>query len=238
MDLVAYVRVSSETQLDGFGLVVQERAIRQWARTQQHRIVAVHRDEGRSGTLPVDQRAGLTDALGALPVRARGLVVARLDRLARHLTVQEAVLLQVWRVGADVFTVDGPDGGQVHQDDDEDPMRTAMRQMAGVFAQLERAQVVKRLRDGRRAKADSGRHAVGAYAFGYAGSGRGRERDAAPVDVEQRAVQRICELRGAGASYRAIAAALDSEGLRPRRAERWSSMSVRNVALREPAAVS
>ena len=44
---------------------------------------------------------------------------------------------------------------------------------------------------------------------------------------------RILELRRGGASYRQVAAALDAEGLRPRRAERWSAMAVRNVAVRE-----
>jgi len=44
--LVAYLRVSSDCQLDSFGLDVQERAIRAWARTAGHRIVDWQRDEG------------------------------------------------------------------------------------------------------------------------------------------------------------------------------------------------
>ncbi len=112
-------------------------------------------------------------------------------------------------------------------------MRTALRQVVGVFAELDRRMVVKRLRDGRRAKADDGRHATGSYAYGYAGSGKGKARDAAPHPDEQRAVARILELRTAGQPYRTIATALDAEGLRPRRAERWSAMAVRNVAVRE-----
>jgi DNA invertase Pin-like site-specific DNA recombinase len=121
--------------------------------------------------------------------------VARLDRLARSLAVQEAALAAAWRLGATVYTVDG---GQVHEDDPDDPMRTAMRQMRGVFAQLDRGQVVKRLQDGRQAKAATGRKSVGAYAYGYRGEGNGRDRDAAPDPVEQAAVQRIwsCVPRG------------------------------------------
>ncbi len=49
MRLVAYLRVSSDSQLDGFGLDVQERAVRTWARTHGHRIVDVHTDAGVSG---------------------------------------------------------------------------------------------------------------------------------------------------------------------------------------------
>jgi DNA invertase Pin-like site-specific DNA recombinase len=108
--------------------------------------------------------------------------------------------------------------------------------MLGVFNQLDRSQIVKRLRDGRRAKASTGKKAVGEYAFGYAGTGKGRERDAGPNIEEQKTVQRIVELRSDGTSYRDIVMALGAEGLKPRRAAAWSPMTVRNICLRESAA--
>lgn len=236
MDLVAYLRVSTDSQLDGFGLEVQERAVRAWAKQHKHRIVEVFTDAGLSGSLDVADRPGLSAALDALrpPPRARGLVVARLDRLARALHVQEVTLQVAWRAGAAVFTVDA---GEVLADDPDDPMRTFVRQVIGGVAQLERGLIAKRMRDGRQAKAASGRKATGAYAFGYAGEGKGRDRDAAPRPDEQEAVARIVELRRAGQSYRQIAAALDADGLRPRRAASWSPMAVRNVAVREGVAV-
>jgi DNA invertase Pin-like site-specific DNA recombinase len=111
-------------------------------------------------------------------------------------------------------------------------MRTALRQVVGVFAELDRRMVVKRLHDGRAAKAAAGRHATGSYAYGYEGAGKGRARDAAPRTDEQAAVARIVELRSAGESYRSIAATLDAEGHRPRRAASWSAIAVRSVAQR------
>jgi len=125
------------------------------------------------------------------------------------------------------------DQGEIMADDVDDPMRTAMREMAGVFAGLDRRMVVKRLRDGRIAKQDAGRKATGSYAYGYEGAGKGRDRDAAPRDGEQKAVRRIVELRQAGQSYRQIVAALEGEGFRPRKAARWSPMTVRGIWLRE-----
>lgn len=131
------------------------------------------------------------------------------------------------------------DTGEVLRDDPDDPMRTALRQVVGVFAELDRRMVVKRLRDGRAAKAGTGRKVTGSYPYGYAGTGKGRDRDAAPRVDEQAAVGRIVELRRAGESYRAIAATLDAEGFRPRRAASWSAMAVRNIAQREiPAGVA
>ena len=224
--LVAYLRVSSTSQVDGYGIGVQRRAVRAWAKANGHRIVAEQVDEGLSGTLDATDRPGLSAAIGALrkPPEADGLIVARLDRLARSLAVQEAVLGVCWRAGGQVFTADA---GEVLRDDPDDPMRTAMRQMVGVFAELDRRTLTKRLRDGRAAKKAEGKHAVGEYAFGYRGEGEGRSRDAAPDPAEQATVARIVELRGAGESYRSIAATLDAEGLRPRRAASWSPMTVR-----------
>lgn len=233
MDLIAYVRVSTKGQAeDGFGLEVQEHSIRKWAKANGHRIVAVLHDDGVSGTKDVADRPGLSEALDMLrpPPKATGLVVAKLDRLARALHVQESVLQVAWRAGASVYTVDG---GEVLQDDPDDPMRTFLRQVIGGVAQLDRSLIAKRMADGRQAKADAGLHAVGDYAFGYRGDGKGRDRDAAPHDGEQHAVRRIVEMRKEGSSYREIAAVLDAEGLRPRRADHWSPMSVRNIAARE-----
>jgi DNA invertase Pin-like site-specific DNA recombinase len=228
--LVAYLRVSSNGQLDGYGFDLQRADIRAWAKTHGHKVVAEYTD-AVTGRYDAPDRPGLSEALQLVrrPPEADGLIVGKFDRLARALTVQEAILALVWREGSRVFTAES---GEVQRDDPDDPMRTAMRQMAGVFAELDRKTVVKRLRDGRKAKAATGRHAVGAYPYGLEGTGKGRERDAGPKMDEQRAIDRIVELRAAGRSYREIAAVLDAEGHRPRRAGTWSPMSVRNVAVR------
>jgi DNA invertase Pin-like site-specific DNA recombinase len=102
-----------------------------------------------------------------------------------------------------------------------------------VFAELDCKMVAKHLRDGRAAKAAGGRKAVGDHPFGYAATGKGRERDVGPTEAEQKVVAHIVELRRAGRSYREIATALDTEVHRPRRAASWSAAAVRNVALRE-----
>jgi DNA invertase Pin-like site-specific DNA recombinase len=140
------------------------------------------------------------------------------------------MLALVWQCGVKVFAADT---GEVHRDDPDDPMRTAIRQVMGVFSELDHSMVAKRLRDGRLAKAAAGRKAVGDYPFGYSGTGKGRERDVGPSAAEQKAGARIVELRRAGRSYREIATALDAEGHKPRRAASWSAAAVCNVALRE-----
>lgn len=231
MRLAMYVRVSSESQLDGFGLAAQESACRKWAKVAGHKIVRVCKDEGLSGTLGLADRPGLSCALGAVSEHAAdGILVARLDRVARKLTVQEAILAQCWKLGGQMFTADA---GEVVEDDPDDPLRTLLRQIIGGVGEFDRGSISKRLRDGRKAKAATGKKAVGDYAYGYRGEGKGRDRDAVPDAAEQVAVARIVELRNAGQSFRQIASALDDQGLKPRRAASWSAMAVRNVCVRE-----
>jgi DNA invertase Pin-like site-specific DNA recombinase len=88
--VVGYLRVSTDKQAEeGLGLDVQEQAIRTWAKSTGHRVVAWFRDEGVSGSNGLDARDGLAEALDALRTRAAGgLVVYRLDRLARDLVLQ------------------------------------------------------------------------------------------------------------------------------------------------------
>jgi DNA invertase Pin-like site-specific DNA recombinase len=222
MQLATYLRVSSDSQLDGFGLDMQRAAVERWADATDHEIVSECIDAGVSGTLQVVDRPGLACALEAISGGdADGLVVARLDRLARELTVQEAILAALWRNGAEVYTADA---GLVLRDDPDDPMRTAMRQMAGVFAQLDRALIVKRLRDGRRAKKAAGGHPSGRYPFGHGKEG--------PAPREQRVLDQIRELRREGWAWDEIAADLNARGLAyaPRTAERWSPRNVAKVA--------
>jgi DNA invertase Pin-like site-specific DNA recombinase len=216
MRLVGYIRVSSNGQLDGFGPDVQRKAIRSWAKAHGHKVTHWCEDV-LTGKTDVADRPGFQCVIEALRAgRADGVCLARLDRLARQLTVQEAALALLWKLGATIYCADG---GEVQQDDPDDPMRTAIRQVMGVFAELDRKLIVKRLRDGRQAAAAAGQHSVGAYRYGHR-------------DAEQKAIDRIAELRGCGMSYRDIAAQLDSEKLKPRRADTWSAMSVRNVVLR------
>jgi hypothetical protein len=62
-------------------------------------------------------------------------------------------------------------------------------------------------------KAAAGRKAVGDYPFGYAG--KGHERDAWPIETEQKGVVRIVELRRASRSCCEMAKARETEDMSP-----------------------
>jgi DNA invertase Pin-like site-specific DNA recombinase len=237
--LVGYLRVSTiEQKAHGFGLDVQRKAIRDAAKALDGRVVKWCSDEGLSGALPAEKRPGLECALSAIDSgEADGLIVRDLDRLAREVTVQEAVIGRVWALDhAGVFT--SSPAQEVQRDDPDDPMRTAMRQMAGVFAGLERMLVAKRLRDGRRAKAAAGGHATGSTPYGWSSAKRSVDNPAGalvPVPAEQAALSRMLELRDVGRSTREIAAVLTAEGHPTKRGGVWSSPTVSRILAHQSA---
>lgn len=224
MKVVGYARVSTRLQAEeGLGLSVQVESIERWAKDRGLELVAVVTDEGISGTREAWDRPGLTEVLTMLETGvAEGLVVHRLDRLARSLTVQEGILAHAWKCDARVFTVDS---AEVLRDDPDDPMRTAMRQMAGVFAELERAMLVKRLRDARKHKAARGGHAVGGAPFGWRPGDWGLEEDPA----EQVVLREIRRLHAEGQHASEIARRLNDSGLRSKRGGTWHPTSVRRI---------
>lgn len=226
VDIIIYTRVSTVGQaVDGYGLDAQEDACRRWSAMNGHDVVAVLREEGVSGAKDESERPVLADALLRLrDGEADGIVVSTMDRLARSVTVQEAVLALIWQDDGRVFTADH---GEVLRDDPDDPWRTAMREMAGVMAGLERRLIVKRLRDGRRAKAARGGKAVGRYPYGWSKDG--------PVPREQEVLHRIEAHRAAGLAWDDVAERLNADGLRPRRAPRWTARNLGKVAEARPA---
>jgi len=208
--VVAYLRVSTDKQADeGLGLEVQELAIRRWARQSGHRIVQVCTDAGVSGSNGLEGRGDLPVALELLSEgRAQGFVVYRLDRLARDLVLQEQLLMEIRRMGAEVFSTAG--GEQEYlRDDPDDPSRRLIRQILGAVYDYERGMIRLRLRRGRQRKADKGGYAGGRPPFGYTAAGG----ELVPHPQEQAVLDQVQGLRDQGASLRELAALLQESGV-------------------------
>jgi DNA invertase Pin-like site-specific DNA recombinase len=227
--LVAYLRVSTDRQADhGLGLAVQEAAIKKWARAEGHRIVLWCRDEGVSGSNGLDTREALPVALGAIQSGyAAGLVVYRLDRLARDLVLQEQLLAEIKRMGGDLFSTSAGEAAFL-DDDPDDPSRALIRQILGAVAQYERSMIRLRLRSGRARKRERGYAGDGPPPLGYKAEGRQLVADPG----EQAVIERIAQLRADGRSLRETAATLTAEGYRPKRSDRWHPGSLRLIVKR------
>ena len=105
-----------------------------------------------------------------------------------------------------------------------------MRQMAGVFAQLDRAMITKRLSDGRRVKADKGGYVGGSPGYGYRAEGGELVED----PTEQAVIARMLAMRSSGTSLNTVANTLNHEGVPTKRGGRWSAASVARII--DPAA--
>lgn len=227
--LVAYLRVSTARQAnDGFGLEAQREAIATWAKKGRHRIIDWCTDAGRSGADDVVDRPGLGAALHRIAAgQAQGLVVARLDRLARDLVIQEQVLAEIRRVGARAHSADvGEDDLLVDEPDDH--TRKLVRRVLGAVAEHERDVIRLRMRAGKAAKIEAGGYAHGRPPYGYRAAGRALVED----DDEQLVVEEIRKLRDRGKSYRAICSQLTEQGTIPRGGGAWHPSTVAAIANR------
>ena len=81
----------------------------------------------------------------------RTVVVEDASRFARQLIIQEAGIIALIERGVRVLTASGDDLTET-----DDPFKVAMRQIAGVFAQLEKARLVGKLKAARDRKRATG----------------------------------------------------------------------------------
>jgi DNA invertase Pin-like site-specific DNA recombinase len=233
MKLAIYCRTSTHNGAGADSLDAQEEACRAWASEHGHEVVAVHRDRALSGGLGIEDRPGLAAAIVSLEESvAEGLVVHRIDRLARELHVQEVALAHAWGVGDHVAVFEAAEGGEVRRDDPGDPHRRFLRQVMGAAAELERGLIKARLHGGRRRKARTGGYIGGRPLhpkFGYVL----REGVFEPVASEQATIKRILELREDGSTWAAVAATLTADETPPPSGSAWYPMTARRIAQRE-----
>jgi DNA invertase Pin-like site-specific DNA recombinase len=236
MKVVGYVRVSTTAQAEeGFGLDVQRQSVRKWAKDHGHKLVGIQADEGISGAKELDDRPALGTALAMVAAgEIEGLVVPKLDRLARDLIIQETLLGEIRRNGGRVFSCMAGEDGYL-ADDPDDPSRKLIRQVLGAVSEYERSVIALRLRSGRRRKAEKGGYAYGRPPVGFIAVGKELVED----PDEQLALGRIRTMRDGGASIRQICAALDAENIPTKTGQgTWQPAVVGRILKRLPQPVS
>jgi DNA invertase Pin-like site-specific DNA recombinase len=207
----AYLRVSGKGQVKDDGFARQLAAIRQFAAAHDIKILRVFREEGVSGTKDLENRPALLELMTALHSNGAKLVlVEKLDRLARDLMIQETIIGDLRKNGFDLVSVSEPDLLK------DDPSRKLMRQIFGAIAEYEKTMIVLKLRGARvRMRAKIGR-CEGAKPYGA-------------LPGEQAIVERMQGFRNAGMGFDRVAAALNAEGIKPRRGSRWHGLTVNKI---------
>jgi site-specific DNA recombinase len=219
---LGYLRVSGKGQAnDGYGLEDQKDAILKWAALMGYEIVEWFQD-AISGERAWQDRPGMAALVQRVAINGiDAVVVHQLDRIARgkspvfwdFLTVVETAGVAV------IGVVDG----LLTTDDKLDEFQNADREMIlGIkmaIVRNEKRKLVARMALGKmRAKAE-GKRTAGEYFYGTD-----------PRKPEEKAtLARMHELKQSGLTCYGIAKALDSEGLKPRKAAKWAPNAVQRI---------
>jgi DNA invertase Pin-like site-specific DNA recombinase len=206
-----YLRVSGKGQIDGDGFPRQLAATKAYAAAHGFKIVRVFREEGISGTVEGMDRPTWAEMVGVILANGvRTILVESLGRLARELFVQEYILRDMEHRGITLISVTEPDLGST------DPTRVMFRQILGAIHQYEKTMIVLKLRGARmRKKAKEGR-CEGAKPYGM-------------FPGESKVIERMEALRASGMGFDKIAAALNAEGIQPRRGVQWWGLTVNKI---------
>jgi DNA invertase Pin-like site-specific DNA recombinase len=202
VEAVAYLRTSSAANVgeDKDSARRQRLAIDRYAKAAGLEIVAGFSDEAVSGADPVETRPGFAAMLERVEADGIGLVLVEdASRFARSVLAQELGVLIMAGRGVRVVTASGEDLTGT-----DDPAKVMMRQVAGAFAEYEKARLVLKLRGARdRRSAALGRRVEGRK--GYRETNPGLVREARrlarrnPKTGETRSLREIAdELAGLG----------------------------------------
>jgi DNA invertase Pin-like site-specific DNA recombinase len=217
----AYLRVSEPGQAKAGkdGLPRQEAAVRAYAKAHSLELVKIYREEGVSGSSadrPVLAR--LMVDLEENHANVKTVLIERLDRLARDLMVQEAIVRDFQHLNRNLIsTTEGPDLCS------NDPTRKLIRQVMGAVAEYDKTMVVLKLKAAR----DRASHRLKKRCEGRKKYGQTPE--------EQRIVQRIRAMRRTrrnrtpGRTLQEIADLLNAEGVKTKDGKTWTPVQVFNV---------
>ncbi len=187
MDVVGYVRTLAWGPADETEPESQIEAVRSWAESGGHRLIAVAHDELVPGCGGLGHHLALAGALEMLrDGSAKAMVVARLGRLADDPVLQERLVAEIRTFGGSVFTADADEEGEL-ESDPTDSVRAVVRRVLATSGEYERSKRELLVN-----------HHVA--------------RTGVPRDRQQAAMTRIEALAGAGASVGEIAARLRAEG--------------------------
>jgi DNA invertase Pin-like site-specific DNA recombinase len=197
------------------GCTRQFQSISRYAAANDLKIVRVFKERGVSGEKELKDRPAFMEMLAALHANGvRRILIERLDRPARSLTVQESIIAELKRHGFELVSAEEPDLLK------DDPYRVMFRQFQGAIAQCEKANIVLKLRGAhQRMKARTGR-CDGRKPYGA-------------TQEEQAIIARMKELRASGVAYDRIAATLNGEGVPTRTpGKRWHGFAVNQILRR------
>lgn len=214
-----YLRVSGKGQLKGDGPERQKVKIKAYCKANRIEIVGWYSESETGTEQDRPQLARLMVDLENNGVGIQTVVIEKLDRLARDLMVQEAIVRDFNKKGVQLISADeGPDLAS------SDPTRKLIRQMFGAIAEYDKAMLVLKLRAARqRKRLRTGKKVEGAKAYGEDSP---EER---AVIKQIRMMRRTRRGGHRGLTYAKIAEELNAEGVPTKKGKKWTAQLVHHV---------
>lgn len=218
-----YLRVSSKGQVKGHGFVRQIETIEGYAKGHGYKVEGVFKDKAISGTNDETHRPEFSAMISDILCNGvRVVIVESLDRLARAYRIQEQLI--VYMASKGITLINASTGENITEAIESDPMRRALVQIQGIFAELDKNLLTRKLRKAREAKKKA------------TGKCEGIKRYGEDNAEEQATIKRIRYMRrlprGLNKSrmtYQAICDQLNSEGLKTQRGKNWTTAQVWNI---------
>lgn len=205
MAVYGYVRVSTDRQADeGESLGTQQRVVEGYAMMNGLTLDSIFVERGVSGSKPLGQRSQGERLLSTLQ-SGDVVITAKLDRMFRSALNALDILAQLKDRGVSLHMIDL--GGDVTGNGISKLVFTIL----SAVAEAERDRIRERIRYVKADQRKRQRYLGGIVPFGWR---IGENGALIEVPEQQRAIQRIFELRRNGLSLRAISAAIAAEGVR------------------------
>jgi len=215
---VGYVRVSTQSQVDnGGGLDTQRKRIDDYSNEKGYPVSKLYCDEGISGAVK-DRPALLNLLRDCESGKVKRVLVYKMDRLAREMTISLFLETQFRKYDVEVLSVVEPELG-------DDPLEKAFRRIAYVFAELEKDVLTARMLDGKVNKAKNGERASGPIPYGYM-----KVNDTLEIKPEEaKWVEKTYRWRTRSFSYTKIVRELNKRGAQTKRGKPFHIEAIKYI---------
>ena len=223
---IGYRRVSSRDQVQGTGLGRQATQIKKFALENAFQLERIFTEKGISGV--VEKRPAFSEMIAYADAHdIKIIIIEDMTRLARELLLQMQLATFIASKEIDLYSANT--GENISRAIYDDPMRKAMVQMQGVFSELERSTLTRRMKAGRDHQRETGKR-NGKKIKTVDRNGKIRIEGTPRLSEKQpKLAKRVIELSKQNLSLYRIAKIVNSEGFRSRAGGILHGPQIKNI---------
>ena len=217
---VAYIRVSTHLQVDGFSLEGQLEEIQTYCNRNNINLLRHYKDAGLSGT-STEERSDFQKMLNDISKdnNIHSVIVWKLSRLSRSMSDLASTVSFLEKHSVNLICI-------TQGIDTSNPMGKSFVYMSGIFAEMERDNIIETCKMGMKQRATNGRW-NGGKVLGYRSN---EKKELVIVESEAEVVREIFNLFvNKNWGYKKIACTLNNKGLKTLKDTDWSINSIKQI---------